>query len=266
MTDVATFRALHAPGQLLCLANAWDAGSARLFESLGSRAIATTSSGLAWARGYPDGDALPVEVLVDAVCAIDRVIALPLTVDVEGGYSDDPAAVAANVRRIVEAGACGINIEDGSGPPSRLAAKIAAIKAGGGSDIFINARIDVYLKGLVAPEAEAGEVAGRIALYREAGVDGIFVPGLIDADGIASAVAAAGDLPLNLMVFPGLPGAAALRALGVRRLSTGGAVAAAALATAQRLATGFLADGDTVALNSADMVGYAAMNALLQPR
>src|SRR5882724_13674220 len=102
MLDQA-FRRLH-DGELLILPNAWDAGSARLIESRGAKAIATTSAGLAWANGYPDGDALPVERLVAAVRSIARVIDVPLTADIEGGYSDDPAAVARLVAEILDAG------------------------------------------------------------------------------------------------------------------------------------------------------------------
>ena len=126
------FRRLH-DGELLILPNAWDAGSARLIESRGAKAIATTSAGLAWSRGYPDGDALPVEELLSAVRAIARVIGVPLTIDVEGGYSNDPAAVARLVAEILEAGAVGINIEDGSGSPALRCAKIAAARESAGA-------------------------------------------------------------------------------------------------------------------------------------
>ena len=268
MTATATFRALHAPGQLLILANAWDPGSARLIESLGSPAIATTSSGVAWARGYPDGDALPVAVLVATVREIARVLRVPLTVDVEGGYSDDPETVAATVMQVVAAGAAGINIEDGSGPPERLAAKIAAIRravSAAGTDLFINARIDVHLRGMGAAVTRAAELAARIARYSDAGADGIFVPGLVDADGIGGAVAAAGALPLNLMALPQLPDLVTLRGLGVRRLSAGGAVAGAAIAAAAGVAEAFLKTGDCAALfaDASPTWTYGRMNALM---
>ncbi len=268
MTAAATFRARHARGELLVFANAWDPGSARLIESLGSPAIATTSSGVAWARGYPDGDALPVDVLIATVGAIARVVGVPLTVDVEGGYSDDPDTVAATVMRVVDAGAAGINIEDGNGPPERLAAKISAIRgavARAGTDVFVNARIDVHLKGIGAPETRAAELAARIARYRDAGADGIFVPGLTDPTGIAAAVAAAGPLPFNAMALPQLPDAATLRALGVRRLSAGGAVAGAAIAAAAGLAEAFLKTGDCAALfaDASPTWTYGRMNALM---
>src|SRR6266404_7237034 len=102
---IEIFRALHQGPALLVLPNAWDAATARLIESMGAKAIATTSAGLAWSRGYPDGDALPIEQLLSAVRAIARVIGVPLTIDVEGGYSNDPAAVARLVAGILEAGA-----------------------------------------------------------------------------------------------------------------------------------------------------------------
>src|SRR5580658_8979727 len=108
------FRTLHAGPGLLMLPNAWDAGSARLIESLGAKAIATTSAGLAWSRGYPDGNALPIEQLIAATRDIARVIRVPLTIDVEAGYSADPRAVAELVVRILDIGAVGINIEDGA--------------------------------------------------------------------------------------------------------------------------------------------------------
>lgn len=141
----STFRQLHQQGVLL-LANVWDAGTARLVESLGAKAIATTSAGVAWSLGYPDGDALPIAKLADAVAGIARVLRVPLTVDCESSYSDDPATVADNIARLIDAGAVGINIEDGDQAPALLCAKIEQIRrtcARLGIDLFINARTDV---------------------------------------------------------------------------------------------------------------------------
>ena len=143
---------LHRPGDPVLLANCWDAGSARLIEACGAVAMATTSAGLAWSHGYPDGDALPLSVLTTAVAQIVRVISVPLTVDIEGGYSAEPERVGAVVEAVIEAGGVGINIEDGRGSPELLAAKIRAARAVAdrmGVPLFINARIDVYLKSLV---------------------------------------------------------------------------------------------------------------------
>ncbi len=266
MTRIELFHALHAPGELLIFANAWDAGSARLFESLGSKAIATTSSGVAWANAYPDGDALPADLLLACVGAIARAVAVPLTVDVEGGYSDDAEVVAATVDKVVAAGAVGINIEDGNAPPARLAAKIAAIRATCGDGVFINARIDVHLRGIGAPATRPAELAARIARYAQAGADGVFVPGLADPTEIAAAVVAAAPLPVNLMAVPSLPDATALRRLGVRRLSAGGALATAAIVAAGSLAQAFIATGDSAALcgSASGTYSYARLNALMQ--
>ena len=258
-----TFRGLHASTKPLLLANAWDAGSARLIERCGAAAIATTSAGLAWARGYPDGDALPPRILADALAEIARVIAVPLSADIEGGYSVDPGAVRETVAAVVDAGAVGINIEDGTLAPDLLEAKIGAARsaaARAGVDLFINARTDVYLLRLVPPERAVDEAIARAQRYRSAGCDGIFVPGLSDADEIRT-IAAAVTLPLNLLVAPGLPPVAALAALGVRRVSAGSGIAQAALGVARQAATQFLAEGryDAMLDRSAQ---YAELNAL----
>lgn len=255
------FRRLHATGPVLLLANAWDAGSARLIESLGAPAIATTSCGVAWAQGYPDGDVLPVDDLLTVIARVKRVIRVPLTVDMEGGYSDDPQAVADLAARVAAAGASGINLEDGSGAPERLAAKIAAIRGAAGAELFVNARTDVFLRGIGPVEGRVAEVSARARRYADAGADGLFVPGIAEAADIG-AVARATPLPLNVMALPVLPPLAELQALGVRRLSAGGSIAEAALGTTRRLASAFLASGDCAGLRSGDGVGYGEMNAL----
>jgi 2-methylisocitrate lyase-like PEP mutase family enzyme len=267
-TTSSAFRDLHAPGAILILPNAWDAGSARIIEECGAAAIATTSSGLSWSRGYPDGNRLPTKTLAAAVAEIARAVRVPVTADVEAGYSDDPEQVAEVVAAVIDAGAVGINLEDGTQPPDLLCAKIEAAKRAAsraGVDLFVNARIDVYLRGLVEPARAADATVERAALYRAAGCDGVFAPGLADAAGIRSVVAGIAPLPLNLMVTPGLAPAAELRSLGVRRLSAGGAIASAALGTARRLATALLTGG-----RSQDLLGegvdYAATNALLARR
>lgn len=260
------FRHLHDEGVLL-LANCWDAGSARLVESLGAKALATTSAGVAWSHGYADGDCLPVPLLIATVAEIARVVRVPLSVDVEGGYSSAPAAVGEVVSRVIEAGGVGINIEDGTGPPDLLCAKIEEAKRAGarrGVDLFVNARTDVYLSALAPPERRVEETLARTARYREAGADGIFVPGVTDPAEI-QAIAAAARLPLNVLVRPGLPPAARLKELGVRRLSTGSWVASALLGRAKALVGGFLADGNGDPLY-AGALPYAETNGLFGSR
>jgi 2-methylisocitrate lyase-like PEP mutase family enzyme len=260
--NAAEFRRLHADG-VLVLPNAWDAMSARLVESLGARAIATTSAGVAWTNGYADGDRLPVPLLIGAVERIARVVRVPVTVDCEGGYASAPSAVAETIARVVDAGAVGVNLEDGFDPPDVLAAKIAAVRAHG-TEVFVNARTDVYLKSLVAPERRVEETLRRAALYRTAGADGLFVPGVVDRDEIR-AIAAGAGLPVNVLVRAGLPHAAELATLGVRRLSAGSDVAEAVLGRAASLVRAFLAEGASEPLSEGAMP-YPDVQSLLNDR
>lgn len=260
-----SFHALHAPGQVLLLTNAWDAASARLIAEAGAPAIATTSAGLAWACGYPDGNALPVPVLVGAVKAIARVISVPLTVDSEGGYSDDPAQVAETITALIDAGAVGINLEDGTGAPDLHVAKIEAVRAAAqqrGVDLFINARVDTVLHKLVPAEQAVTESIRRAHLYAQAGASGIFVPGLADAAQIRSVADAVAPLPLNVLTWPGLGGLDEVRAAGARRISTGAVLSRAAYAAAHRLAGEFLRTGSAADL-LAQLGEMPSLNALL---
>jgi len=257
------FRKLHDGSQLLHLPNAWDAGSARLFESLGAPAIATTSAGVAWAAGYADGGQMPVDVAIALAANIARVLTVPLSVDFENGYADDPETVARSVLRLIDAGVAGINLEDGHAAPEDLAAKVVAIKqlaAQSGKDIFINVRTDVYLKGL-APEGErVAEVLQRAAMYAKAGADGLFVPGIVNAGEIAAVVAGTG-LPVNVMDWPGVPSAAQLHQLGVRRLSAGSGIPQALWAVAAGMGKDFLATGNAGPL-MAQAMPYGELQAL----
>ena len=212
MSNADIFHSLHASG-FLTLPNAWDAGSARIIETLGAKAVATSSAAVCWAHGYADGHHLPVDFLVTTVREITRVVSIPVTCDFEGGYADDPSVVAQNVAKIIDAGAVGINIEDGREPPELLARKIAAVReaaARAGVNLFINARTDVFLKGLAQGEAAVAEALRRGALYCEAGADGLFVPYVVEEAHIA---AIAGDcgLPLNVMARPAWPGRRSMR-------------------------------------------------------
>jgi 2-methylisocitrate lyase-like PEP mutase family enzyme len=261
---MTTFHELHARGRLLVLPNAWDAASARLVEDAGAEAIATTSSGVAWAQGYPDGNAMRPAVVVAAVAAIARVIRVPLTADVEAGYSAEPAAVGDLVARVIDAGAVGINLEDGADPPDLLCAKIEAAKRAADRariDFFVNARTDVFLKGLVPRERAVEATIERANRYRSVGCDGIFVPGVVAAADVRALAEAVAPLPLNVMAMPGLPAPAELRALGARRLSAGAALASRALGLTRRLAAEFLRDGASDGF-FADAAPYAGTNAL----
>ena len=257
------FHRLHAPGELLVLPNAWDAASARLMESLEASAIATTSAGVCWAHGFADGTAIPLGVLAAAVAEIVQVTSLPVSVDIEAGYSAEPRQVAETVSTLIDAGAVGINLEDGREPPELLAAKITAVKQAAeraGVDLFVNARTDVYLVKLTRPESALEETIARAKRYASAGCDGLFVPGLHEASAIRAVVGAV-QLPLNLLVLPQLPTVAELRDCGVRRLSAGSRVFAAAFGTARRAVKQLLSEGRYESLFS-ESVAYAEMNAL----
>ena len=239
------FRAMHAPGRMLVLPNAWDAASARMAQELGAAAIATSSAALAWCHGYADGDVVPNETAFAAVKEILRVISLPLSVDSEGGYSDDPENVAAFVLKLIELGAAGVNIEDGKSPPELLGRKIAAIKRAAkakGAGVFINARCDVYLLNLVPDDAKLAEMIRRGKLYRDAGADGLFAPAMHDLKEIAEVVSAI-DLPINILAMRVVPPIAELKSAGVRRVSIGALTARCAYGAALRGVTTLLKDG-----------------------
>jgi 2-methylisocitrate lyase-like PEP mutase family enzyme len=215
-----------------------------LIESLGAKAIATTSAGLAWSRGYPDGNALPNDQLIAATRDIARTIRVPLSVDIEAGYSDDEQSVARLAVGILNVGAVGINIEDGADSPDLLCKKIEAVRESAvhsGMDLFINTRTDIYLRGIASGDAAVQEIIRRAARYRAAGCDGLFVPGLSDGGAMAAIAAAIAPTPLNVMAAPGLPSIDALQKYGVRRVSAGSAMAQAALGCTSRLAASFLA-------------------------
>ncbi|RJT35143.1 isocitrate lyase/PEP mutase family protein [Rahnella woolbedingensis] len=261
--SASLFRELHLQDSPLKLPNAWDAGSARQIERLGATAIATTSAGVAWSLGYRDGNQLPVEEYVARAASIFRIISVPLSADIEGGYSEVPATVALSVSRFIDAGVVGINIEDGAGLPHVLCRKIEAIRAASvrlGVDLYINVRTDVYARNLVPAAGKPSEVITRAQAYRKAGADGIFVLGLADAAEMR-AIADGTDLLLNVAVWPGLPPLSELADLGVRRLSAGSWLPQSLWAQNARLVSGFLQEDNAQAM-IADAAPYSAINAL----
>lgn len=225
------FGALHRKGDPIILYNIWDAGTARAVADAGAKALATGSWSVAAAHGYGDGEKIPLEVLVHTVKEIAAANELPLSVDFEGAYSTDPAGVAANVARLIDAGAVGINVEDqvvggqGLHPVERQTARIRAIREmaeGKGMAVFINARTDLFLaEGDPSKHANLVEEAiERGRAYAEAGASGFFVPGLADA-ALIERVCAATALPVNVMMRAGVPDPKMLAGLGVGRVSYG---------------------------------------------
>ena len=256
------FRQMHNPGAAgpgairpnpLVLPNAWDAASARVIELAGAQAIASTSAGVSWAHGRGDGQTLRREEMLQAIRAMVQTVTVPVTADIEGGYGRGSADdVAETVRGLVASGAVGINLEDSPGrdgerllaPAEHVerirAARDAARDAGG--DLVINARTDVYLFQVGAPETRFEAAVQRANVYREAGADCLFVPGVIDADTIAALVRAI-DGPLNIMAMPGAPTVSQLAQLGVARVSVGSGIAQVALAATRRATRELLEQG-----------------------
>ncbi|WP_344482302.1 isocitrate lyase/phosphoenolpyruvate mutase family protein [Glycomyces endophyticus] len=263
----ARFRALHTTPPLL-LPNCWDAASAAVIASAGAPAIATTSAGVAWSLGRPDGDALDRDAAAAAVERVVRAVDLPVTADIESGFGRTPKGVRKTLAAVASAGAVGVNIEDSDTetpgvlrPLTDQAERLAAAREGAGADLFINARIDIYLAGIGEPETRLAAAIERAATYTEAGADGIFVPGVTDSETIAALVNAI-SLPLNILAGPGAPAPSALAKLGVARISLGSGVASAAYAAARRATIAFIESDSYVGVE--DGLDYGTMQGLLQ--
>ncbi|MDB5444443.1 MAG: hypothetical protein JWP73_2819 [Phenylobacterium sp.] len=226
-----TFRALHTAGRPFVLFNAWDPGSTKAVEAAGAVAIATGSWSVAAAFGQPDGEQLPLSVALDNLARIVAATDLPVSVDLERGYGEDPAGVARTVAAAMAAGAIGCNLEDSLPATGRLreigdqverlrAARAAMVR--GPVMGFLNARTDVFLQAPAeAHDAAMVEAAlDRAQAYEAAGADGIFMPGLAEL-GLIEVAAKASPLPLNIMVGEGSPTLAALARAGVARVSHG---------------------------------------------
>ncbi|MCJ8206425.1 isocitrate lyase/phosphoenolpyruvate mutase family protein [Pseudomonas sp. RGM2987] len=257
------FHSLHQNG-LLVLANVADAGGARIVERLGGKAVATSSAAMAWSHGYQDGNQLPLDLLSTTVKSMVRVLSVPLTVDIEGGYSDDLDRVGQVIDAVIVAGAVGINIEDGLGAPELLVRKIDVARKvanRAGVKLFINVRTDVYLKNLLPAEQRLEELLKRSALYASAGADGLFAAGVIDSHEIA-AICRDTKLPVNLLSRDGLPSLDELKRLGVRRLSAGSCIAEFLHGAMGGLVRSFLDNGqlDTQTLKAHT---YGEVNALM---
>ncbi|MDP3890287.1 isocitrate lyase/phosphoenolpyruvate mutase family protein [Nocardioides sp.] len=209
LDGAALFHDLHQrPGRPLVLANCWDVVTARLVEEAGAAALATTSAAVAWSLGRPDGHRLELDLMLATLRRITTAVDVPVSCDIEGGFGEDDAALAAAVRGVIEAGAVGVNLEDstGSGPLRSIdeaahrvrVVRDAARKAG--VDLFINARTDTYLSG----SGDLDETVLRGRAFVEAGASGVFVPGTGDLDVIGTLVEAV-PAPLNVLVGPGSP-------------------------------------------------------------
>lgn len=254
------FRKMHDRSTILLLPNAWDAGSARLFARRGFAAIATTSAGMAWSLGHADGEQAPLGEVLAAIERITRVVDLPVTADIETGYGETPAEVAATVQAVIAAGAVGINLEDGAPghgalrPCAIAAARIRAARAAAteaGVPIVINARVDSWMQHDEVNATERfSDAVQRAHAYLAAGADCIYPIGLSDAVTLAALVQAI-DAPVNVAAGPDVPDLAELVRLGIARVSTATRFATMALAAVDHAAGVLLESGRFDCLASA---------------
>jgi 2-methylisocitrate lyase-like PEP mutase family enzyme len=267
------FLAMHAGREAVVLANVWDVASARIIEDAGFPAIATTSAGIAFAQGFPDGQKIPADRMIAAVANIASSVKVPVTADVEAGYGQTPEDAGRTARQVIEAGAVGMNFEDATGdsqhPLTDLKLQVKRIGAireaaeKSGVPLVLNARTDVYLAQVGDPATRYDETVRRLRAYREAGADCVFVPGVRDAETIGRIVA---DLkcPVNILGVPGAPSIPELIALGVKRVSLGSGPMRASMGFLRRLADEVKTSGTYTLMKSAP--SHAEMNELMKLR
>ncbi len=252
------FHNMHRGPKLLLLPTAWDAMSARIFEAADFPAVATTSGGLAWALGFPDGEKAPWNEVVAATERIARTVRVPVSADIEGGHGERPDEVARSVVDIIRAGAVGINLEDGTHAKMPIrsiedaverirAARTAATEEG--VPLVINARTDLYLKHIGDDETRFAETVERSKAYLAAGADCIYPFGLTDLKVIADLVTAL-KAPVNIVGRAGMPDVSVLQRLGVARVSTASGPALVAMSVTRQIAAELRAKGQFSILES----------------
>ena len=264
------FRQMHRGPKILVLPNAWDVISARIMEEAGFGAIATTSAGVAFTLGYPDGQKISREEMLARVTRIARAVKVPVTADVESGYGQRPEDAASTTLGVIEAGAVGMNLEDGTGSPesplmdlSRQVEKIHAVREAAMKSkvlIVLNARTDVFLDKVGPEESRYDATLKRAIAFRDAGADCVFVPGLSERELINRLVKDV-QCPVNILVGPGSPTVNELEGLGVARITVGSALMRATLGKVKKAVEELRNSGTYEGL--ADGIPYAAVNELL---
>jgi 2-methylisocitrate lyase-like PEP mutase family enzyme len=266
--------ALHHGPPILVLPNAWDVASARIFEDAGFPALATTSSGIANSLGYPDGQRISREEMLEVIERIAHAVSLPVTADMEAGYGATIDAMIETARGVISAGAVGLNLEDAVGEGSgklfdipRQKEKIAAIAETGkkmGVPLVVNARTDVYLESIGAPSERFDMAVDRLNAYREAGASSLFAPGVTDPETIGL-LARAVRGPLNILATKGAPPVRELEKLGVARVTVGGGPMRATMGLVCRIAKQLREQG-TYDLMLEYLMPYPEANRLMEKR
>ncbi|MGH9675527.1 MAG: isocitrate lyase/PEP mutase family protein, partial [Candidatus Acidiferrum sp.] len=226
--------------------------SARIIEKAGARAIATSSAGVAFSLGYPDGQNVPPDLMLEAIARIAASVHVPVTADVEAGYGSTPQEMAQTTLRVIQAGAVGLNLEDATNDPSRplfsLQEQVERIRAvreaaeRAGIRVVINARTDVFLGQIGEPAKRLEESVRRLNAYRSAGADCLFIPGVTDAGTISELVRQVSG-PINVLIGPGMPSTAELQKIGIARVSAGSGIMRAAITHARDAAVELLTKG-----------------------
>jgi 2-methylisocitrate lyase-like PEP mutase family enzyme len=267
----ALLKNLHHGPKILVMANAWDVISARIVEEIGFPAVATTSAGIAAALGYPDGQRVSRDEMLDVVSRIARAVQVPVSADMESGYGATPEKMAETARALIEAGAVGLNLEDITGDDESSQVelglqleKIIAIREASdaaGVPLVINARTDIYLMPIGPQETRFERTVERFRGYAKAGADCVFAPAVRDSETIAKLVKAV-EAPLNTLLMSGAPNLNELEKLGVARASIGSGLMRASLGTARSVAKAMFERRDSEAI-FAEAVPYAEVNHLL---
>jgi 2-methylisocitrate lyase-like PEP mutase family enzyme len=246
------FRKLHAGPRILALPNAWDVASARILEEAGFPVIATSSAAVAFSLGYPDGERISRDAMLEVVEQIAHGVRVPVTADMESGYATTPKEMMETAKAVIAAGAIGLNLEDVTGDDESThvalplqVEKIRAIKetaASAGVPLVLNARTDIYLMPIGEISTRFERTVERLRTYHKAGADCVFAPGVSDRDIIAKLVEAIAA-PLNILVSANCPPLAELEKIGVARVSAGSAVMRAALGLVRRIAKDWMESG-----------------------
>jgi 2-methylisocitrate lyase-like PEP mutase family enzyme len=268
------FLELHRGSKILVLPNAWDVASARIFEDAGFPAIGTTSAGVAFSLGYPDGQKIPREEMLAVVRRIAEAVEVPVTADVEAGFGSTPEEVADTARAVISAGAVGMNLEDGvEGKPDFLAdvnlqkeTIRAVLEAGASAGVpfVLNARTDIFLYGIGPAETRLARAIERLNAYHAAEAPALFAPGVKDKETIA-ALARGLAGPLNILATVGTPPVGELQQLGVARVSVGSGPMRATLGYLGRMARQLREEG-VFSLMTDGALPYADANRLFQPK